>query len=109
MASQPLVYLCARLAQDLNARVREIGQRCMREFDEFAGMKYARLTGHDEACLTRAAEVAREGEDVTRAEMLEEGPEMVRLARNPQAAPAPAAPAARRTRRAHVDRAPRGR
>ena len=108
MASQPLVYLCARLAQDPNAGVREIGQRCMREFDEFAGMKYARLTGHDEECLTRAAQAARARDDVTRAEMLEDGAEMVRQARNPQV-PAPVAPAARRTRRTHVDRASRGR
>ena len=102
MASPALVYLCARLAQDPNAGVREIGQRCMREFDEFAGMKYARLTGQDEACLARAAQAAREGDDVTRAEMLEEGAEMVRQARGPQEVRAPAAPPARRTRARRV-------
>ena len=98
MASPALVYLSARLAQDPNAGVREIGQRCMREFDEFAGMKYARLTGQDESCLARAAQAAREGDDATRAEMLEEGAEMVRQARSPSEGRATAAPPARRAR-----------
>jgi hypothetical protein len=102
MASPALVYLCAKLAHDPNAGVREIGQRCMREFDEFALMKYARLTGQDEACLARAAQSAREGDEVTRAEMLEEGAEMVRQARSPLPAREPAAPGARRTRARRV-------
>ena len=99
MASPAVVHLCARLAQDPNAGVREIGQRCMREFDEFAGMKYARLTGQDEACLTRAAHAAREDHDVARAKLLEEGAEMVRQAYTPREVRATPAPAARRAKR----------
>jgi hypothetical protein len=98
MASPAKLYLCAKLAQDPNAGVREIGQRCMREFDEFAGMKYARLTAQDEAHLAGAALAAREGADATRADMLEEGAEMVRQARSPQEARATPAPPGRRTR-----------
>ena len=95
MASPASIYLCAKLAQDSDAAVREIGQRCMREFDEFALMKYARLTGQDEACLARAARSAREGDEVTRAETLEAGAEMVRRARNPREVRATAGPPAR--------------
>ena len=101
MASPTLVHLCARLAHDSDASVREIGQRCMREFDEFAGMKYARLTGLDEACLMRAAHAAREGDDVVRAKILEDGAEMVRQANGAQPGRAAAAPPARRAGAKH--------
>ena len=98
MASPALVYLCAKLAQDPNAGVREIGQRCMREFDEFAGMKYARLTAQDEARLVALAQTARASDDLERAELLDEAAEMIRRARSPQEVGASAAPPARRAR-----------
>jgi hypothetical protein len=99
MGSPALVYLFAKLAQDSNAGVREIGQRCMREFDEFAGVKYARLTAQDESRLAVAAQAAREDDDVTRAEVLEEGAEMVRQAHSPREALPTATPPGRRARR----------
>ena len=80
--SNPAVYVSRQLAADPNAVVREIGLRCLREYDEFAGMRYARLTAVDEERIAFAADVARAESDVTRAAMLEHGVQMIRSARD---------------------------
>jgi len=71
MAPATIVQVSSRLANDSDAGIREIGKRCMREYDEFAGMKYAHLTARDAALVTAAAQRARAGDEHDRADMLD--------------------------------------
>ncbi len=71
MTSPSIVQLFSKLSHDSDAEMRRIGQRCMREYDEFAGMKYARLTLHDEERVVAAAKAARASDDRLRAGLLE--------------------------------------
>jgi hypothetical protein len=80
MAPAPIVQVSSRLAHDSDAGIREIGQRCMREYDEFAGMKYAHLTARDAALVTAAAQRARAGNDDARATLLDSALLMIRSA-----------------------------
>jgi hypothetical protein len=78
MTGMTAVYLCGRLSRDADERVREIGRRCLREYSEFTGMKYARLTTRDEEWVAAAAHAAREKRDLARARLLDEGADMIR-------------------------------
>jgi hypothetical protein len=80
MAPAAIIQVSNRLAHDSDAGIREIGQRCMREYDEFAGMKYAHLTARDAALVTAAAQRARAGNDVARATLLDSALLMIRNA-----------------------------
>lgn len=80
MTGTTAVYLCGKLSHDSDKGVREIGRRCLREYSEFTGMKYARLTAWDEERVTAAARAARASHDLTRARLLDEGAHMIRAA-----------------------------
>lgn len=80
MTSPTVVQLCGKLLRDSDAGVREIGKRCMREYDEFSGMRYAHLTTRDEERVLAAASVARKSDDVDRAVVLDAAAHMIRTA-----------------------------
>jgi hypothetical protein len=68
-----LPEICSRLAADSDARVQEIGRRCLRNYDEFQMLRYASLTNGDAQHLTESALVARGLGDTKRAKLLEQG------------------------------------
>lgn len=78
--SDATVHLSRQMADDSDAAVRAIGKRCLREYDEFVGMRYAGLTALDSARVEAAATVARAGADESRAEMLDACAAMIRAA-----------------------------
>lgn len=71
MSSPTMVQLCGKLLRDSDAGIREIGKRCMREYDEFSGMRYAHLTARDRDCVAAAARAARTSDDPERAGLLD--------------------------------------
>jgi hypothetical protein len=81
MASPKIIQLCGKLSHDSDPSVKEIGLRCLREWDEFFGMKYARLTTLDEERMTEAARDARDNHEIDRAELLDAGGQMIHAAR----------------------------
>ncbi|MDQ6827812.1 MAG: hypothetical protein M3081_02990 [Gemmatimonadota bacterium] len=81
MTSPTIVQLFSKLSHDSDAEMRRIGQRCMRDYDEFSGMKYARLTALDEERVVAAAKAARAGDDRLRAGLLEAAASMIHKSR----------------------------
>ncbi len=77
MSSPIVVQLCGKLLRDSDAGIREIGKRCMREYDEFSGMRYAHLTERDKQRVVAAATVARKSDDSERAGVLDAAAHMI--------------------------------
>jgi hypothetical protein len=70
MSSAPVVLLCLKLSHDAEAPVREIARRCLASYDEFSGLRYAKLTATDETCLAASTLAAQVGTDTARASLL---------------------------------------
>ncbi|MGI8496033.1 MAG: hypothetical protein ACR2OG_00380 [Gemmatimonadaceae bacterium] len=81
MTSPTMVQLCGKIARDSDEHVRSIGQRCLRDYDEFSGLKYARLTAGDEQLILSAALSAHASKDASRGDLLDELSLLIRATR----------------------------
>ena len=79
MTSMTVEYLCGKLSRDADVGVRDIGRRCLEEYNDFTGLKYAGLAAQDEERVAAAARTARASDDLMRTRLLDEGAHMIRV------------------------------